>query len=168
MRFTPRPGQTEDAKLEMTPMIDVTFLLLIFFMCTLKFRTLEGTLSAFLPDDEGHNPESMEPVESLDLVIEVLDAGTKITPRGEAWQPGDGRWRFAADRELRYRLGPAVCDNFAALDARLARFADQDPPLRVKVDARDGVVQSEAVRVLDALTTHGWSEVSFRGLDERR
>jgi len=30
----------EEHELEMTPMIDVTFLLLIFFMCTLKFKTL--------------------------------------------------------------------------------------------------------------------------------
>ena len=37
----------------MTPMIDVTFLLLIFFMCTLKFKILEGKLGAYLPKDVG-------------------------------------------------------------------------------------------------------------------
>ncbi|MDF1837417.1 MAG: biopolymer transporter ExbD, partial [Planctomycetota bacterium] len=39
--------------MDMTPMIDVTFLLLIFFMCTLKFKVLEGKLTAYLPKDVG-------------------------------------------------------------------------------------------------------------------
>ena len=37
----------EKCELQMTPMIDVTFLLLIFFMCTLKFKVLEGKLGAY-------------------------------------------------------------------------------------------------------------------------
>ena len=45
----------ETCDLPMTPMIDVTFLLLIFFMCTLKFKTLEGKLAAYLPKDVGVN-----------------------------------------------------------------------------------------------------------------
>ncbi|MEL6716433.1 MAG: biopolymer transporter ExbD, partial [Planctomycetota bacterium] len=44
----------EKHELEMTPMIDVTFLLLIFFMCTLKFKVLEGKLGAYLPKGGMH------------------------------------------------------------------------------------------------------------------
>ena len=47
----------EKCELEMTPMIDVTFLLLIFFMCTLKFKVLEGKLGPYLPKDVGVNPQ---------------------------------------------------------------------------------------------------------------
>ena len=43
----------EKADMDMTPMIDVTFLLLIFFMCTLHFKTLEGMLQSYLPKDQG-------------------------------------------------------------------------------------------------------------------
>ena len=39
--------------LAMTPMIDITFLLLIFFMLACKFRTIEGKLKAFLPKGQG-------------------------------------------------------------------------------------------------------------------
>ena len=39
--------------MEFTPMIDVVFLLLIFFMCTLKFKTLENKLTTYLPTDKG-------------------------------------------------------------------------------------------------------------------
>ena len=40
--------QEEEIKLELTPMIDISFLILIFFMC-LPFKTLDGKLAAFLP-----------------------------------------------------------------------------------------------------------------------
>ena len=45
------PAQTdqEEVKLQITPLIDVTFLLLIFFMCAMKFKTLEKKLPFFLP-----------------------------------------------------------------------------------------------------------------------
>lgn len=43
----------EEVKLSLTPMIDVTFLLLIFFMCNIKFKMLEGKLAAYLPKDKG-------------------------------------------------------------------------------------------------------------------
>jgi len=45
----------EKPELQMTPMIDVTFLLLIFFLCSIRFRLLDGKLSAYLPRDRGVN-----------------------------------------------------------------------------------------------------------------
>ena len=51
----------DECEMEMTPMIDVVFLLLIFFMCTLRFKTLEGKLAAYLPRDAGVNPWQVEP-----------------------------------------------------------------------------------------------------------
>ena len=41
------------AELDMTSMIDVVFLLLIFFMCATKFRQPEGNLRTWLPRDRG-------------------------------------------------------------------------------------------------------------------
>jgi len=39
--------------LEMTPMIDVIFQLIIFFMCSIHFKSLEGKLYSYLPKDKG-------------------------------------------------------------------------------------------------------------------
>ncbi len=47
--------QDEECKLEMTPMIDVVFLLLIFFMVTMNFRVKEGKLEQRLPKNIGQN-----------------------------------------------------------------------------------------------------------------
>ena len=41
---------------DLTPMIDVTFLLLIFFLCSIQFKVLEGKLSTYLPKDVGGAP----------------------------------------------------------------------------------------------------------------
>lgn len=56
----------EEAELQITPLIDVTFLLLIFFLCSIKFKILDGKLVTCLPKDRGsvfqEFPTSLEPV----------------------------------------------------------------------------------------------------------
>jgi len=42
-------GDVEEMGLQLTPMIDVIFQLLLFFLVTIKFPTYEGLLKAFLP-----------------------------------------------------------------------------------------------------------------------
>ena len=62
-----------EVKMEFTPMIDVVFLLLIFFMCTLKFKTLENKLATYLPTDKGLNThfEELEPVEKIRVKLSL-------------------------------------------------------------------------------------------------
>jgi len=43
----------DSADMEMTPMIDIVFQLLIFFLLSAKFVSLEGQLSSYLPKDRG-------------------------------------------------------------------------------------------------------------------
>ncbi|HCW43734.1 MAG: hypothetical protein GWP41_05710 [Planctomycetia bacterium] len=43
------------AEADMTPMIDVVFLLLIFFMLATKFKMPEGTLRSYLPKNKGES-----------------------------------------------------------------------------------------------------------------
>ena len=81
----------EECELEMTSMIDVTFLLLIFFMCTLKFKTLEGKLAAYLPKDVGVNTSEAEEIEKVEVLIKVANEGNKLDARGEALSDGLNR-----------------------------------------------------------------------------
>ena len=62
-----------EVKMEFTPMIDVVFLLLIFFMCTLKFKVLENKLATYLPTDKGLNThfEELEPVEKIRIKLSL-------------------------------------------------------------------------------------------------
>ncbi|MCH7890992.1 MAG: biopolymer transporter ExbD [Gemmatimonadetes bacterium] len=70
-----------EAEIDLTPMIDVVFLLLIFFMCTLKFKTLEGKLAAYLPKDVGVNTSEAEPKEKVEIRLTVKLPGTKMSVR---------------------------------------------------------------------------------------
>ena len=50
-RKTQQPG--EETEMDLMPMIDIIFQLLIFFLLSAKFIAFEGQLQAFLPKDKG-------------------------------------------------------------------------------------------------------------------
>lgn len=58
-----------EPELQMTPMIDCIFLLLIFFMCCTKFKTLEGNLRSDIPEaKEGVATESVDDEPEVQIV----------------------------------------------------------------------------------------------------
>ncbi len=82
----------EEAKNDMTPMIDVVFLLIIFFLC-IDFKTLEAKLPAYLPKDKGSQSTPEEPVEQLSIMIVMDRWGDEITrdPKKKLIDPETGR-----------------------------------------------------------------------------
>lgn len=171
----------EDCELEMTPMIDVTFLLLIFFICTIKFKTLEGKLSAFLPKDVGVNPELIAPIEKFEVVIKVVNEGTKLDPNSAAqfdsrdpnqvahWNGiAQTRFVFGDDRQLQYKLGPHVFHDLHEFEERLtALFSIANPlsdtPPALTIDPRSGTVYEDVVSVLDCALNAEFTDVTFVG-----
>ena len=88
---------TEEAKLDLTPMIDCVFLLLIFFMCSMNFVKSEGIIKSFLPKNRGqgtgtpeidlsevrvkllwYSPDTGRPTNDKDNGEVVLKVGTKV------------------------------------------------------------------------------------------
>ena len=156
----------EKVELELTPMIDVTFLLLIFFLCTLKFKTLEGKLAAYLPKDVGVNPSQVEPREAIDLRLRVALPGTKLTQVAPGqWRPysGSGRFAYGADRVLRYTIGPRQLTDLASVEQRLAELHALDPERELKIDPGAGTIAREVVEVLDAALAVGLDSVRIVG-----
>ena len=159
-----RMFQTEDRELDMTPMIDVTFLLLIFFMCTIKFKTLEGKLEAYLPKDVGVALRKADRPESVEITLRVLNAGAKLDLEGKPWSPDAGnRFRFGADRVLEYRVGPRKTTRLAELAERLAELRQEDDQRSATIDARPGVVYADVVEVLDRVMAARFEDVTFVG-----
>src|SRR5437867_8720358 len=77
-----RPRRRVGVRIDMTPMVDVAFLLLIFFMVTTVFRTPQA-LEINLPPDEN---VKIEVKESKVLSVRVL-------PDDRAyWRHGDDPW----------------------------------------------------------------------------
>ena len=63
--------ESEQMETDLTPMIDVAFLIIIFFMC-LPFKTLDGKLQAFLPTEKGLNPTPEKPPELFFIKIHIV------------------------------------------------------------------------------------------------
>ncbi|QDU66663.1 ExbD/TolR family protein [Engelhardtia mirabilis] len=155
------------AEMEMTPMIDVTFLLLIFFMCTIKFKTLEGKLAAYLPKDVGVNTSKAEPIEKIEIKLTVTNEGSKLNAKGTGPYEGEGRYKYGADRELSYSVGPVRFSTVAEVKDRLIVLYNPTDPRPVTIDPRKGVVYSDVVKVLDAAIQAKFREITFAGSYEK-
>ena len=69
MVHLPEPEETE---MNMTPMIDIVFQLIIFFLLTLKFKTLDRRIDSMLPKDRGLAPTPSFPPDFLKVKIKVF------------------------------------------------------------------------------------------------
>ena len=157
----------DEMKPGLTPMIDVTFLILIFFMCTLKFKTLENLIESALPLDKGLSPQASPlPVDDLTLQLRVRaqDVGKPMEERRVAVLQGAGgpligtivgvvgkgtearvRWEPADAPE---RLGAWIRDGLGAV-----------VDLKVKIDADAATPHLHVVSVLDLVGRQRVGEV---------
>ncbi len=69
MRKRKSRNKGENAKLEMTPMIDVVFQLLIFFIVTLKQEDILSNLDVSRPAPDSKPPQDEDRVELLDIMV---------------------------------------------------------------------------------------------------
>ena len=157
-------------------MIDVTFLLLIFFIVTLKFKTLEGRLDAALPKDVGVNQSEAEEVEKIDLLIRVVRDGQLMPdPSTATTRYPNGRLRHVVGRVLTVEMGAStfnvrtdldanndgVLDDLLKLDRAMDAFDKEETP--VTLDPRKNVVYGDMVGLLDLVIRQGFTKISFAG-----
>lgn len=157
----------EEFEMEMTPMIDVTFLLLIFFLLTIKFKVLEGKLAAYLPKDVGVNSSPAEPKEKVEITIHVDNPGEKVfatgLEKGQPWKGSpDRRFEFVG-RTLTYQIGPRKTKDLDQITAWLKEFFAKDPEAPSTIDCRPGTVYGDMVPVLDAAVDAGFTSITFVG-----
>jgi len=162
----------EEIKPDMTPMIDVTFLLLIFFIVTLKFKVLEGRLDAALPKDRGTNTTEAEEIEKLDIMLFVANPGDLVQDKDNEYL------KVFSGRKIRVEIGAQkwYYDPFNVEDPEnplpdLTRFL-QDPAwdkveTPVSLDARKGIVYGDVIVMLDVIVREKFEKVSFAGTFEQ-
>jgi len=153
----------DEPKMNMTPMIDVVFQLLIFFMCTIKFKTLEGKLSAYLPKDVGVNTDDAEPKEKVDIILKVKREGTKMDPHKDLPWSGEGAFRYGDDREMIYQVGPKRYSDVKDVQARLEELFKADEERGATIDSFPGTVYADVICVLDEAIAAGYSDITFKG-----
>ena len=108
-------AESDESELNMTPMIDIVFQLIIFFLLSLKFKTVDRRIDSMLPKDRGLAPTPTFPEDFLKVKIKVFrrdmkdkekahtmikidnEAKKYFLPRG--WK---GRLKESADRVREY------------------------------------------------------------------
>ena len=56
--------------IQVVPMVDIIFCLCIFFMCSMKFKELEGKFESWLPKDKGQSqPMQDTPIEEIRVAM---------------------------------------------------------------------------------------------------
>ncbi len=70
-----KPEEPEPDENKLTPLIDIVFQLLIFFMLTMQFKAVEGKLLSQLPKDKGLNPSEVTNPELKEVRIIICAGG---------------------------------------------------------------------------------------------
>lgn len=167
-----------DVELSLTPMIDVTFLLLIYFMVTSKFKKSEGKIDAFLPRDRGLGTSSPQAV--TETRIKLLwydlnenrptnaDVGRCVLKIGKRVFPSVYyRDDYTIIDRKRVNLGSpdfgALRDYLAnaKLEWKPPRGADAKKGMPVIIDARTKVPFRFVVRSLNACLEAGLQDITF-------
>ena len=110
-----RPKRRVGIKMDMTPMVDVAFLLLIFFMVTTVFRTPKA-LEINLPPKDA----KVEVAESKTLTLRILADGRLYWKRGASTNP----WVRSAVGELKNVLSPFNGQNELIVVVKIDREAE--------------------------------------------
>ncbi len=159
----------EEVELEMTPMIDIVFNLLIFFMCATKFRTPEGMIEAFLPKNRGQSSGTPQ-IDLNEVRIKLLwydGAGrpTKAEKGGfVVLKVGDDM--FNSPGEFEQHHYPENAPQWQALYGKLQDFkagykGGGEKGLPVIIDARQQVPTKFVISTLNEVVRAGIQDVTF-------
>mgnify|MGYP000037976064 CR=1 FL=1 len=129
--------QDDESEIDMTPMLDVVFIMLIFFIVTASFLKEKG-LDANRPDP---TPPDTPPPESTSIVIDV-------TNTGEVWISGSSGKRRIDIRSVR---------------ANVERLHAENPEGGVVINASPKADMDKIVTIIDSSRQAGVYSVALAG-----
>ncbi|MEK7309834.1 MAG: biopolymer transporter ExbD [Planctomycetota bacterium] len=136
----------ERNELNMTPMIDVIFQLMIFFMCSIHFKSLEGKLYAYMPMDKGPSGGNPPPIEEVRIRLAYSESSPLMA---------------------RVKLGDIDFKDWNSLERHLKDLApglvmpDGLDIIPVKIDADSDVPAQAVVNVLNICKKAGVQKTEF-------
>jgi len=164
------------AEADMTPMIDVVFLLIVFFLC-IDFKTLEARLPAYLPRKAGsHDVDA--PVEQLSVKIVCTDRGTEVPrePSAPEIGPDGGKNPYRLEgHSIHWLVGPKRYAQPNELRAALESIANDPSKLvydegtgrtqrmPVVIEPTGRTVYGDVAATVDAVTDAGFTAIQFGG-----
>ncbi len=169
----------EEVKPDMTPMIDVVFLMIIFFIC-IDFKILESKLPAFLPKDKGSQTDVVKPQEQLSVKIHVDSPGVPeyrdgVTPGSVNKATGRPHRFKLKGHKVKWEVGPKPLFTIEEVARELKRIA-ADPNsmvpdektggrklIGVVIEAYPGTYYEDVAKTTDAVKDAKFEEVNFGG-----
>ncbi len=167
----------EETELNMTPMIDIVFQLIIFFLITLKFKTIDERIDANMPKDYGPNRTQRPPPENPKVKLKVFRKNkadeasaytlVKIDNTHRVPLPA-GPWtgRQTADAPRHRAYDTAITRVRAIVREKIAALGN-DPDLfcEIVTPRPDGgaVPEGDVIRLVDALVEVGVTDIRFEG-----
>jgi biopolymer transport protein ExbD len=149
-RIRRRLAAREPIELAMTPMIDVVFLLLIFFLATASFQRLELALPGSLaspPAEPLVGGSQLDPTPERELLSDVDDMVVRMEYRGD--EPA-GLW-----------LDQQPVESLEALERHLQRVVEIGLDVPLVVDPDPQVRLGETIQVYDLARRVGVGRVFF-------
>jgi len=141
--------QSLDMNTAMTPMIDVVFLLLIFFVWTLSFQAIERLLPSQLSQEVGKLPADLQ---QLDPRLDFERIVIRLT--GAAQQPT-------------YQVNQQVLASLEEVRGFLQLVAAVNQQSPVVIHPDDTIPLGHVIGLLDITRQSGFSQVSFATQDPR-
>ena len=148
-------------------MIDVTFLLLIFFMCSMNFKSVERVLGAELPQNGPNNAPQPEPYKiPIRVKIHWANArGQVIHSPGSAYPEnfvGVRRHVSLAGAHVMVKVGPMGVRDLNELARTLANLTSRQSDIAVVIDARQAVPFKWVIGAIDACARADVKNVKFQ------
>ena len=128
-----KPDRKDDIDLNLTPLIDVVFLLLIFFMVSTSF-TKESEMKISLPEALTEAPASLDP--SLEIIVTA-----------------DGKY-FLNDKEL-------INSDPATLRAAVSREAGDERGMPITIRADGNATHQSVVTAMDVVGRLGFANLNI-------
>jgi len=168
----------DDTAMNMTPMIDIVFQLIIFFLLSLKFKSVDQRIDANMPKDRGPNAIPIQVVNHPKIKIKLFrknreNPATAYTlvkidgshtfrmPAGE-WSKDKG---YDAARVAEYDAAMAGVQQ--VIEAKWS-FLERDPETRAEIVAPPpfgmSVPHGDVIRILDTFVAAGLTKVHFEGV----
>src|ERR1041384_3078046 len=134
--------------INVVPMVDVIFCLCVFFMCSMKFKEMEGKFQSWLPKDKGQTQPIDAPIEEIRVAM-FWDEGTKTTLRQF------GKTRITPDEAGDLQLQELIKNQYADWQ-RLGK-----PETPVIIDAPEMVPWKDIVKVINIAKTEHVDKIEF-------
>ncbi|MDR0871348.1 MAG: biopolymer transporter ExbD [Planctomycetaceae bacterium] len=136
----PLSVKNKPPELRMTPIIDVIFMLLIFFVCTANFRSLEGVLPT-------------------DMSLPGTSAAQFVLPVPEKLD--SARITLTFDRSPHWTVESNQCRTLAEVRTLLRQLREAKKDLPVIIASEQNVPMEYVIDLYDACRAAGLSKIQF-------